>query len=362
MGGFHLFTLANVPVWISPWFLIIPLWVIPGTSLARGLIITACITLSLLVHEFGHALVARRYKLAPQIILHGFGGTTQHHPARTHGQEALIVVTGPLAGLGLGVASAALLFALLPAPLRSLENVLALVRPGGVPGGAPMTIAVLSYLAFINALYTAFNLLPLYPMDGGQLFRLGMLKLMKPVSAERATHAVGLLVILGLAYVVYQLQVIRFGPITLLIIGLMAMRNIQGFLNPMASMEPVRRDNAFARELFANAERAYEAGDDDEAARLCHQIRAENNVPPQVLARTWAMLGVIATRKGEFEEALSYLRRAPDLPDVVEATAQCFYQLEMYEALTALTQTKAFTRLPSDTREQILTALREATA
>ena len=78
-----------------------------------------------------------------------------------------------------------------------------------------------------------------------------------------------------------------------------------------------------------------------------------------MLAKVWAILGVTTTRKGNYEEALSYLRRAPESPDVVEATAQCLYQLGMFESLEVLVNTKAFARLPSDTRADIIGALAE---
>jgi Flp pilus assembly protein TadD len=122
----------------------------------------------------------------------------------------------------------------------------------------------------------------------------------------------------------------------------------------------VPRDNPFARELLKNAEAAYAKADDETTARLCHQLRNEGNVPPPVLARAWALLGVTATRRENYEEALSYLRRAPDSTDVVEATAQCFYQLGMFDALEALCGTRAFAKLPSETREAIMAALRDS--
>jgi hypothetical protein len=114
------------------------------------------------------------------------------------------------------------------------------------------------------------------------------------------------------------------------------------------------------RELWKQAEAAYDAGREDEAIRLCHQLRNEAHVPAPIMARVWAILGVSATRKHEYEEALSYLKRAPDMPDVVEATAQCFYQLGMLDALEALVGTRAFGRLPKETRDAIQAALHES--
>jgi Zn-dependent protease len=342
MGGFRLFTLADVPVWVSPWYLLLLLYFTTGGRTDNPIVLGVCVTLSVLVHEFGHAIIAKRYKLQPEILLHGFGGLTSHRSAQTNGQEARIVAAGPFAGL--------LLAALSYAVLSLGPTVPAL--------GAPALQSAAKYMFYINLVWSIFNLVPMWPMDGGQLFRLGMLKLFAPARAAKITHVTGIVLALLLGLIAYKLG---YGLFMFFILALNAWQNVQA-LQASGAAPAVRRDNPHARELLMEAERAYERGDDDEAARLCQQIRAESAVPPQILARVWVILGVTATRKGEYEEALSYLKRAPDCAEVVEASAQCFYQLEMYEALDALTKTRAFGKLPNATREQIETALNEAVA
>jgi Zn-dependent protease len=340
MGGFHLFTLANVPVSVSPWYLLL-LGYLTMRSQGQGLILAVCITISLLVHEFGHALMARHFKLEPRILLHGFGGQTGHHPAGRDRDEALIIAAGPLFGLSLGV----LAFLVLQyAPIQS-ENAYGALR----------------YFMYINFIWSAFNLLPMWPMDGGQLLRIGASKLFKPVRGERLTHIVSIVVVVLVALGTY---LINFGPMMMIILAMTAWQNYQALSATNAAGGPrataaATPDNSFVMELLERAMRAYEQGNDDEAARLCHQLRGEGQVPPAVLAKAWAILGVTTTRKGNYEEALSYLRRAPETPDVVEATAQCLYQLGMFEALEALVNTKAFSKLSNDTRADIIGALAE---
>jgi stage IV sporulation protein FB len=333
MSGFRAFTLANVPVWVSPWHLIFLAYL--SSQGRAGMLFAVCVALSILAHEFGHALVAKRFRLNPQILLTGFGGLCGHERAQRDRDDALIIAAGPFAGLLLGAVAFVLQKTVfLPQPFdHMVEN-----------------------LVHINIVWSLVNLLPLWPLDGGQLYRLGLLRMLNPVRAERVTHATAL-VVLGLA--VFYMGA-GGGMFFMLLLITLAMQNIQALQH--GSGTPVRRQNKLALELFRNAMLAYERGDDTEAARLCHQLRAESNVPPEVMKRTWALLGVTATRKGEYEEALSYLRRAPDSPEVVESTAQCFYELQMYEALEALTQTKAFDRLPHDTRDAIVKALVDATA
>lgn len=335
MGGFHLFTLAKVPVSVSPWYVLLLVYMVARSG-GNALTWALCITLSLLAHEFGHALMAKHFRLSPQILLHGFGGLTGHERARRERDEALIIAAGPLAGLMLGLVSYALLRF---APITSVR-----------------TLGALDQLMWINFVWSAFNLLPMWPMDGGQLMRIGASKLLKPARGERLTHIVSIIVVVLVAVGTYF---VFAGPLLMIILAMTAWQNVQALSANAATSSAPRRDNPFARELLERAERAYETGDDDEAARLSHQLRAESNVPPQMLARAWSILGVTTTRKGDYEEALSYLRRAPDSPEVVEATAQCLYQLDMFEALEALVTTKAFGRLPSETRTAILEALEE---
>lgn len=335
MGGFHLFTLADIPVRVSPWYLILVYFFVQSMQAGHPLLVGLVITVSLLAHELGHALVARHYKLQPHILLHGFGGVTGHDRARTRGQDALIVAAGPLAGLALSAAS----FAALKAGLAHTPEVLNL----------------LSLCFGLNLFWSLFNLLPMWPLDGGQLLRLGASRIWQPARGERITHMTSIVVVAIVAFISYQMGV---GHLTLIILAMTAYQNVHALSEGPASQAP--RENAFARELLKAAEQAYERGDDESAARLCHQLRNEAHVPPAVLTRAWSLLGVTATRRENYEEALSYLRRAPDSSDVVEATAQCFYHLGMYEALEALCGTRAFAKLPSETREAILAALRDS--
>jgi stage IV sporulation protein FB len=293
------------------------------------------VTLSLLVHELGHALVARHYRLRPHILLHGFGGVTGHERARTNGQDALIVAAGPASGLALaGLCWLGLTF---------------------VQVSSYQALWTLGLMLELNLYWSLFNLLPMWPMDGGQLMRLGASKIWQPARGERITHIVSIVVVVLVAFWAFTTG---YGLMMLFILAFTAWQNVQALSN--GPSQPQVRDNPRARELWREAEAAHEAGRDDDAVRLCHQLRSEPNVPPAIMAKAWAVLGVSATRKHDYEEALSYLRRAPDQPDVVESTAQCFYQLGMFDALEALMGTRAFARLPSDTRDAIQRAVRDA--
>jgi Zn-dependent protease/predicted transcriptional regulator len=122
---------------------------------AVGAIATILFFVSVLVHELSHALVANRSgQVVRRITLFIFGGvahlTREPRDART---EVVIAAVGPLTSLVLG----GIFWGLA-------------VWSAHVGAGA-LWIAMLEYLAFINAALGVFNLLPGFPLDGGRLLR-----------------------------------------------------------------------------------------------------------------------------------------------------------------------------------------------
>jgi Zn-dependent protease len=122
---------------------------------------------SLIVHELGHALVARRQGIEVQSIdLFLFGGLTRmSRDARTPGEEFKIAAAGPLATFGF--------------VLVCLVVDLAIVGPTRLGHTAVLdgTVAItpvllsLSWLLFWNVLLLVFNLVPAFPLDGGRIAR-----------------------------------------------------------------------------------------------------------------------------------------------------------------------------------------------
>jgi Zn-dependent protease len=108
---------------------------------------------SILVHELGHALVARRHGVAvTEIQLVLFGGLARlERQAPSPRAEMAIAVAGPLASLGLAAAG--------------IGGVLVL-RGQGFDSGV---LGALGWLAVINGLLGGFNLLPGLPLDGGRV-------------------------------------------------------------------------------------------------------------------------------------------------------------------------------------------------
>jgi Zn-dependent protease len=110
---------------------------------------------SLLAHEIGHAVVARRAGLRVRgITLWLLGGVAQleDEPASPR-DELRVAIVGPAVSLALGVA-----FGLAAAALSLV-------------GGPALAVAVAAWLAVGNAVLAVFNLLPAAPLDGGRVLR-----------------------------------------------------------------------------------------------------------------------------------------------------------------------------------------------
>lgn len=119
---------------------------------------------SILVHELGHALAFRRYGADAEIILYAFGGLAVSTQL-VSGRWRRIAVS--LAGPGAGFVLAALIFA------SNQAAPWALVRPIGQPWPRMPTVVDFLYdsLMFVNIVWGVLNLLPVYPLDGGQVSR-----------------------------------------------------------------------------------------------------------------------------------------------------------------------------------------------
>src|SRR5436305_11076085 len=122
---------------------------------------------SLIVHELGHALAARRQGIdVRHIQLFLFGGMTQmSREARSPGEEFKIAAAGPLATLAMAV-----LFALLDLVIVGPNRLWHAFKLDGSVRVTPVLLA-LSWLLLMNVIVLVFNLVPALPLDGGRIAR-----------------------------------------------------------------------------------------------------------------------------------------------------------------------------------------------
>lgn len=340
MGGLHVFTLAGVPVHVSMWFFILLGYYGWSAGLQRGMVFGLAVCVSILIHEFGHALVAKHFRLSPSIELHGFGGLTHHQRADSNRDDVLIIAAGPGAGLLFGgiVFVVSLVFGLRDMFMN------------------PFVAMIIGDLLYINIGWSLVNLLPLWPLDGGQLFRILLLKFMRPGPAERATHIVGLVVAIGAA--IFAMNYFGRGLVFILAV-LLGFQNARALGDSRAS-GPIRSSNRFAKGLVKRAEAAFENRDWETARQLCHQIRAESNIDAGTLNRVWTILSVATVELGHYEEAASYVQRAKLAGPVVFAKAKVVVALEQAEEARALLDHPGAAKLPSSLRDNLEEIARSA--
>ena len=125
-----------------------------------GLCFVACLLGSVLLHELGHALTARRFGIGVQgITLELLGGWTEmDRDAPTPRVDALVSLAGPAVSLVLG----------------GLATGAALALPDRTAAGQ-----IAFQLAASNVLVAVFNVLPGLPLDGGRALRAGLWALIK---------------------------------------------------------------------------------------------------------------------------------------------------------------------------------------
>lgn len=131
----------------------------------------AVVFVSILFHELGHALTARRYGADVSITLTTFGGYTQwsRPEGLTPGRRALVAAAGSAVGIVFGLAVLGAFYATRPWP--------------------PLAAAVVSLIVWVNVGWGVLNWLPIRPLDGGHLL-LAFLEMVAPRRSEQIATAI----------------------------------------------------------------------------------------------------------------------------------------------------------------------------
>lgn len=153
------FRVFGIPVRVQAWFWLIALVLWQGDGgWGRLLLWVAVVFQAVLFHELGHALVGRRFGRSPRIELTLFGGMTWWRDPEplTPGRRVLVSLAGPFVGIGIGV-----LAALVSSDPRAVMN--------PALSTADPTIYALGLLFRVNLVWGVLNLLPVLPLDGGNV-------------------------------------------------------------------------------------------------------------------------------------------------------------------------------------------------
>ncbi|HMC57064.1 MAG TPA: site-2 protease family protein [Gemmatimonadaceae bacterium] len=179
--------IAGIALYVHATFLLLLAWVAiseyqssrDAAAAARGVIFVLAVFATVVLHELGHALSARRYGIRTRdITLLPIGGVARLERMPKEPKQELIVA---LAGPAVNVVIAGILY-------------LWLRVTGGVPpsvdsaslGGAFLERTFAARLLAVNLWLVLFNLIPAFPMDGGRVLR--ALLAMRSRNYTRATE------------------------------------------------------------------------------------------------------------------------------------------------------------------------------
>jgi Zn-dependent protease len=198
--------IAGIPVGVSPWWLVIVVLVtwslgssyfpeaVPGigseAAYALGLASALLLFASILAHEFGHAIVARRHGIeVEEIDLWLLGGVSRMRgEAHDPDDELRYALAGPA----------------VTALIAALFGVALLLLPASTPA---VVRALVEYQVLVNGLILVFNLLPAFPLDGGRVLRSLLWRRSGDIGRSTATAAsVGR----GFGYVMIGLGALEF--------------------------------------------------------------------------------------------------------------------------------------------------------
>ena len=234
-GSIRLFRFAGVDVFLHwSWFLVATYEISnrAGTysSITWNILEYLALFLIVMLHEFGHALACRQVGgRANQIVLWPLGGVAYVDPPPRPGATLWSIAAGPLVNVALF-------------PILSI--LVKLSRPLGWADAMPNFDAWLYMVWKINLGLLIFNILPIYPLDGGQILRSLLWFLMGAARSLMAATVIGLIGVAGLILLAVVRQDLWLGVISAFIL----MNCWSGLQQARASMQ---RSKAPRRDGFA---------------------------------------------------------------------------------------------------------------
>ena len=208
-GSIHLFRFAGIQVFLHwSWFFVALIEINNRSKQYSSLVwnVLEYVTLFaiVLMHEFGHALACRQVGgSADQIVLWPLGGVAYVSPPPRPGATLWSIAAGPLVNLVL-------------APVLTVLFLVA--RQAEMAEALPNFYLFLRAICFINFALLIFNLLPIYPLDGGQILHSLLWFIFGRARSLMITTIVGFAGVAGLILIAVLGQQIWIGIISVFIL------------------------------------------------------------------------------------------------------------------------------------------------
>jgi Zn-dependent protease len=299
-GSWPLFRVAGIQVYLHwSWLLVAYLEIGNRVnkyhSMAWNIIEYVAIFGIVLLHEFGHAFACRQVGgQADKIMLWPLGGVAFVQPPPRPGALLWSIAAGPLVNV-----------VLVPITVGAALA----VRAAGLQGEYPDPVRFLDSIAFINGGLLVFNLLPVYPLDGGQILQALLWFVIGRARSLMVAGIVGLVAAAGaIVAAIFYAQDIWLGVIAAFV-GWQAWRGFH-FGARLQNLQPTLD----AMNAGLSAARA---GRHDEAVERFTHL-AENGREVQVRSAALTNRGLVEGRRGNWDRALADYREAlrlqPELP------------------------------------------------
>jgi Zn-dependent protease len=204
-GSIHLLRIAGVDLYLHwSWFLVAAYEIESRKGRYSSVLWNALEYLALffivLLHEFGHAMACRQVGgTANQIVLWPLGGVAYVNPPQRPGATLWSIAAGPLVNV-----------VLLPVLIAAVVMSWSLGWAHALPNAYQLLRAIL----WIDVSLLVFNLLPIYPLDGGQILRSLMWFVVGRARSLVAATVLGMLGIVGFFGIALYLRSVWLGIIS----------------------------------------------------------------------------------------------------------------------------------------------------
>jgi Zn-dependent protease len=208
-GSIHLVRFAGIDLFLHwSWFLVAAFEISNRTRTYSALSWNALEYLALFfivaLHEYGHALACRQVGgTANQIVLWPLGGVAYVDPPPRPGATLWSIAAGPLVNLAL-------------LPILSILGIWS--RSVGWAEAMPNAHALLRAVWFINLGLLLFNMLPIYPLDGGQILRSLLWFVLGRARSLMAATIIGFAGVAGLIILAFWMRSVWFAVLSVFIL------------------------------------------------------------------------------------------------------------------------------------------------
>jgi Zn-dependent protease len=241
------FHLLGIRVRIAPWFWLVAVllgWNMRELHSQQAVALTlwvAAAFLSILIHELWHALAMRYYGISSYIVLYQFGGLAipdQYSSMMAFGarhrrndaiSEIVISAAGPAAQLALAVVLALSLRVsgiALMYRVPFLDYVIPL-NQGELMASEPLAL-LFFFLILVSVMWALLNLLPVYPLDGGQIAR-NVFSLFNPHEGIRYSLILSIVTAVAISFYAFFIRDDIFLGIMFAMLGFSSFQILQAY-------------------------------------------------------------------------------------------------------------------------------------